>query len=105
VKASILHGRAFSTRQFLKEFLLVQPVLKCLPTVDEHYWDFVGELAPEAVVGFYVHFAPVKAATTLQLLELLFHDLAKMASLAGIYDHLAEQGHGRKSSKPNEVFP
>src|SRR4029077_16081276 len=67
--------------------------------------DFVGELALEAVVGFDVHFAPAEAAAALQLGELFLHDFAKMASLAGIHDHFAEQGHGRKSSKADTDFP
>ena len=94
-----------STSQFLQKFLLVQPVFEGLAPVYKHYGDFVGELALEAVVGFDVNFAPAEAAAAFQLLELLFHDLAKVASLAGIDDHFAEQGHGRKSSKPDGVFP
>ena len=94
-----------STGQFPKEFRLIQPVLKSFMPVYEYDWDFVGELTLEAVVGFDVNFAPVKAAAALQLLELLFHDFAKVASLAGIHDHFAEQRHGRKSSKPDGVFP
>ena len=52
-----------STSQFLQEFLLVQPVFERLAPVYEHDWDFVGELALEAVVGFDVYFAPLKAAS------------------------------------------
>ena len=92
------------TSQFLEELLLVEPVFEGLAPVYKHYWDFVGELALEAIVGFDVNFAPAEAAAAFQLLELLFHNFAKMASLTGIHDDFAEQGHGRKSSKPDGVF-
>src|ERR1700738_1001054 len=74
-----------STGQFLQEFLLVQPVLKGLAPVYEDDRNFIGELALEAIVGLDVNFAPVKASAALQLLELFFHDFAKVASLAGIH--------------------
>jgi hypothetical protein len=79
-----------SACQFLKKFLLVQPILEGFAAIDEDYGDFVGELAAETVVGFNINFAPTEATAALQFGEFLFHDFAKMASLAGIHDDLAK---------------
>lgn len=91
--------------KLLQELLLIQPVLKGLPTVNKDDWDFVGELAAKLIVGLDVHFAPAEAAPALEFGELLLHDLAQVAAFAGIYRDFTQKGHRRESSKPAAHFP
>jgi hypothetical protein len=93
------------TCQFLQELLFIQPVFERLATVDENHGDLISELALELVIGFDVNFAPAKSAPPLQFRELFFHDLAKVAPLAGVNDNFAQDGHRAESSKPENSFP
>jgi hypothetical protein len=83
----------WSPRQLLQELLLIQPILEGLAPVDKYDRHFVGELAPKQVIGFYVNFPPPETAPALQFRELLFDDFAQMASLAGVNDDFAKEGH------------
>ena len=93
------------TGQLLQEFLFIQPVFEGLAAIDENYRDLVSELALEFAVGFNVNFSPAKAAAPLQLRELFLDDLAKVASLPGIHNNFAQDGHRAESSKPENSFP
>jgi hypothetical protein len=93
------------TGQLLQEFLFIQPVFEGLSAVDENHRDLVSELALELVVGFNVNFSPAKAAAPLQLREFFLDDFAKVASLPGIHNNFAQEGHRAESSKPENSFP
>jgi hypothetical protein len=93
------------TGLFLQKFLFIQPVFEGLSAVDENYRNLVSELALELVVGFNVNFSPAKAAAPLQLREHFLDDLAKVASLPGIHNNFAQDGHRAESSKPENSFP
>lgn len=84
---------------FPKKFLFIQTVLKGLAPVDKYDWNLVSELAAKFVVGFDVHLPPTKTAPTLEFGQFFFDDLAKVASLAGIHNDFAKQGHRAQSSK------
>jgi len=89
-----LNGRL--TGELSEKLLLVQAVLERLSPVDEHDWNFVGELAPELIVGLNINLAPAKPSPAFQLDELFFDDLAQVTSLAGINHDFAEEGHPRR---------
>lgn len=94
MKSMCIH-RIHLSRQFLEEFLLVQPVLEGLTSVDKYDRHLIGELAAQKIVGFNIDFPPAETAPALQLRELLLDDFAKVTSLAGIHDHFADEGHSR----------
>ena len=74
--------------------MLVEPVFECFAAVDKDDRDLVGELAPEAVIGLNVDFAPAKASPALQFGQRLLHDLAEMASLSRVHDDVTQIRHG-----------
>src|SRR3954453_21579519 len=99
-RSKFRRGKRGLAGQFLQEFLFVQPVFESLSAVDKNNGDLVRELALQLVVGFDIHFTPMKAAPALQLRELLFYDFAKVASLPGVHNDFAQNRHRAESSKP-----
>jgi len=91
--------------QLLEEFLLIQAVLEGFAPVDKNHRNFVREFALQQIIGFNVDFTPTEAAPAFEFRELLFHDLAQMASLAGIHDDFAKKRHRRESSKTRTPNP
>src|SRR5512133_1523960 len=83
------------TCQFAQEFAFVHAVLEGLAAVDEDDGDLVGELAPELLVGVDIDFLPAEQAAALQLDQAFFHNLAKMAALAGVDEDLPRVSHAR----------
>jgi hypothetical protein len=90
---------AFLSRQFLEEFLLVQPVFESFASVDEDHRDFIRELAPEAIISLNVDFAPAKASPALQFSQRFLHDLAKMTSLSRVHNNVTQIRHGGSLAK------
>ena len=74
--------------------MLVEPVFESLAAIDEDYRDFVGELAPQTVIGFNVDFAPAEAPPALQFGQRFLHDLAKVTSLSRVHDDVTQIRHG-----------
>ena len=84
--------------ELAEKFLLVHAVLKRLAAVDEDYRNFVGVEAADFGAGVDVDFAPVEAASLVQLGEALFHNFAEVASFTGVNDHLANLRHRAECS-------
>lgn len=78
-----------------QEFTLIHAVLESFATVNEDYRDFVGELTAQQFVGIDIDFLPAEQPPTLQLYQAFLHNLAKMASFAGVNEDLAGVGHCR----------
>src|SRR5271154_4398908 len=93
VSVSLRDEWSRSARQLAKKFLLVQVVLKCLAAVDEDDRNLVVIEPADFRIGVDVDLLPCEAAAFLQLGKGLLHDLAQMASLARIKDHLARSRH------------
>lgn len=83
--------------QLAQEFVFIHTVLKGFATVDEDNRNFVGKLTAKTVICIYINFAPMKATAALELSEFLLHDLAKVASAAGIHNDVTRRRHGTKS--------
>jgi hypothetical protein len=82
--------------QLPEEFLLVHVILEGLAAVDENDRNFIVELAAEFEVGVDVDFLPDKPSTAGEFGETFFHYLAKVASLAGIYDDVTSIWHATR---------
>jgi len=82
----------------------VKPVFERLTAIDKHHRYFVGELAPQAIVTLNVNFAPIEASPAFELGQLLFDDLAEVATFSGVHDNFALLGHRRESSKTKRTI-
>ena len=85
--------RTVLTGQLAQELVLVHAVFEGFAAVDEDYWDFVGELAAELLVGVNVNFVPNKACASLKFSQAFFDDFTQVAALARVHDDLAGSRH------------
>ena len=73
--------------------MLVHVILEGLAAVNEDDRDFIVELTAEFVVGVDVDFVPGESSAAGEFGKTFFHHLAKMASLARIYDDTTRIWH------------
>jgi hypothetical protein len=91
--------------QLPEEFLFVHVILEGLPAVDEYDRNFIVELAAQLEIGVNVDFLPDEPSTAGEFGETFLHHFAKMASLAGINDHITSIWHaGRILARATAVF-
>ena len=68
-------------------------VLEGFIAVDEDDGDFVGELAPELIVGVDVNFLQGEAAAAVEFVQSFFYHFAEMTSFTRVDDDVAGLGH------------
>jgi hypothetical protein len=64
--------------------VFVYAVFEGLAAVDEDYWNFVGELTAELVIGIDVDFLQIEATPAMELGQGLLHNFAQVAAFAGV---------------------
>jgi hypothetical protein len=79
--------------ELAQKLLLIHVILEGLAAINEDYWNLVIVLAAKVGVGVNVNLAPGKTAAAGKLGEALFHDFAKMTSLARINDNVSRLRH------------
>jgi hypothetical protein len=83
--------------ELAQEILLIHAVFKSLLAINEDDRNFVGELAPERIIGVHINLLPAELGLAGEFGQRFLDDFAKVATLPRIKNNLV--GHGQSLTK------